>query len=318
MTRIAILGASSQIAGDLILAFSSAKSAHELYLFARDPERVDAWQKENGISYPCRTYERFGSQPHDLVINFVGVGDPARAKRMGADIFEVTQRFDDLALTSLRQHPSRRYIFMSSGAAYGSSFGSPVDVDTSARYNINSLTPQDFYPIAKLHAECRHRAMPDLAITDVRIFNFFSRTHDPNARFFITDLLRAIRDQTTIDVSPEYMMRDFVIPEDFHHLIECVISTSPENQVYDCYSAAPIDKPTLLDVMKREFGLSYRVGDASVAVNATGAKPCYFSNNHRAERIGYRPSFTSEQGVVREARLLLETLAKSGGSDQAG
>ena len=42
--RIAILGATSQIAKDLALSFS-ASSEHDLVLYARRPEVVSAWLK---------------------------------------------------------------------------------------------------------------------------------------------------------------------------------------------------------------------------------------------------------------------------------
>ncbi|NOT82503.1 MAG: NAD(P)-dependent oxidoreductase, partial [Gallionella sp.] len=40
--RIAILGATSQIAKDLIVSFSLAKN-NQLHLFARRPNEVSAW-----------------------------------------------------------------------------------------------------------------------------------------------------------------------------------------------------------------------------------------------------------------------------------
>ena len=37
----------------------------------------------------------------------------------------------------------------------------------------------------------------------------------------------------------------------------------------DCYSDAPIDKPTLLAVMQEEFGLKYELLSTVAGVNAT-------------------------------------------------
>ena len=39
---------------------------------------------------------------------------------MGASIFDVTLKYDEMALDYVRQHPDCRYIFLSSGAAYDS------------------------------------------------------------------------------------------------------------------------------------------------------------------------------------------------------
>ena len=79
--------------------------------------------------------------------------DPVQAAAMGASIFDVTLKYDEMALDYVRQHPHCRYIFLSSGAAYGSSFDEPVDENTKAVIAINNLQPQDWYAVAKLHAE---------------------------------------------------------------------------------------------------------------------------------------------------------------------
>jgi hypothetical protein len=43
-----------------------------------------------------------------------------------------------------------------------------------------------------MHAEAKHRALFNFSIVDVRVFNYFSHTQDMNARFLITDIVRAI------------------------------------------------------------------------------------------------------------------------------
>src|SRR4051812_5897517 len=112
MQRVAILGASSQIARDLVAAFAHRASQAPI-LYVRDVAAAQQWQAGLGLSFPVHTYAEYGREPHDAVINFVGVGDPQRAARMGGDIFGITQQYDDLVLEHLRRHPDRRYIFLS-------------------------------------------------------------------------------------------------------------------------------------------------------------------------------------------------------------
>jgi nucleoside-diphosphate-sugar epimerase len=305
--RIAILGATSQIAKDLILSFS-LHSNHELVLFARKPEVVMQWLTSVGLSgrYVVADFTVFSADEHfDIIFNFVGVGDPAQAAAMGASIFDVTLKYDEMALDYVRQHPECRYIFLSSGAAYGSSFDAPVDENTKAVVAINNLLPQDWYAIAKLHAECRHRSLPHLPIIDIRVFNYFSHTQDISARFLITDILRAIRDKTVLKTSSAYIVRDFLHPSDFYSLVAALLTSPAANASVDCYSKAPIDKPSLLAAMQENFGLSYENIEANASVNATGGKPYYYSLNTRAADFGYVPSLTSLEGILIETRELL-------------
>ena len=268
MKHVAILGASSQIAKDLI-RLMALQADTSLQLYVRDLVPAQQWLAQLGLAERCPLYmyDEYGQHEHDAVINFVGVGDPQRAAKMGASIFGITQQYDDMVMAGLAQHPQRRYIFLSSGAAYGSTFLEPAGPSTQAAISINALTPQEYYSVAKLHAECRHRAQPELAITDIRVFNCFSRTQDMSARFFITDIVRAIRDKTVLQTSPDYMVRDFMHPEDFHQLVNCILNGPPYNGPIDCYTRAPVDKPALLEAMKQRFGLQYEfVGAASTVV----------------------------------------------------
>jgi nucleoside-diphosphate-sugar epimerase len=304
MERIAILGASSLIAQDLILSF--ARAGHPgLLLYGRNPSALRTWLDAHGLAYPVADYGAYGREPHDAVLNFVGVGDPRRAAQMGGSILGVTQEFDDLALRDLRDHPQRRYIFLSSGAAYASGFEEPAGPDTRTAFAPNALGPQDWYALAKLHAECKHRALPDLAITDLRVFNYVSRRQDLEARFFITDILRSIRAGDVLKTSPGTMVRDYLHPDDFYQLVTRVLAAPPSNQALDCYSAAPVDKAALLDAMARNYGLRYEVTQAPAGVNATGAKPHYYSLDRRAGGLGYVPAHTSLEGICIEADAIL-------------
>ena len=305
--RIAILGATSQIAKDLVLSYAG-KSTHELVLFARDSERVSRWLDSAGLSnrYAVDDFGGFNIEGRfDAVINFVGSGNPAQTEAMGASILDVTFQYDEMAVSYVKHHSNCRYVFLSSGAAYGSVFDRPADEHTNAVISINDLKPQDWYAVAKLYAECRHRSLPQLPIVDIRVFNYFSSTQDIAARYLITDILRAIRDKAVLRTSAEYIVRDFLHPSDFYNLVNALLSAPASNAVVDAYSQAPIDKPALLKAMQERFGLRYEVTAAPMGVNATGGKQHYYSLNTRAADFGYRPYMTSLEGIMQGAEKIL-------------
>jgi nucleoside-diphosphate-sugar epimerase len=315
MMNIAILGATSQIARDLIVSFSAEEKQH-LHLFARRPDEVNKWLLSVGLAgrYPVDNFSEFAKQEFDVVINFVGVGNPAQAVAMGNSIFDVTLRFDEIVLDYLKTHPACRYLFLSSGAAYGSNFNEPANRNTIATVAINNLAPHEWYGVAKLHAECRHRARPELPIIDIRVFNYFSRTQDIEARFLITDILRAIRDNTVLKTSSEYIVRDFLHPSDFYGLVSALLAAPPVNAAVDCYSRAPIDKPTLLAAMQEKFGLQYEVIETAAGVNATGSKTHYYSLSRKASDFGYQPILNSLDGVLIEFSEMLKCVAEGAGT----
>ena len=306
--KIVILGATIQIAQDLILSFS--KNQHyDFSLFGRNMELLEKWINSENLSdkYQVQEYSEFSNhQKYDVIINFVGIGDPVKAKKMGSDIFQITEQYDNMALDYIKQHKETRYIFLSSGAVYGGSYQEPANENTVATVDINNLNPTGWYAIAKLYAEAKHRSLSNLSIVDVRVFNYFSCTQDMSAGFLITDLVRALKNNDLFITSSENIVRDFITPPDFFRLIESIINFKAINSVVDCYSKLPVDKLSLLAAMKERYGLRYKLSDSLISVNSTGVKANYFSLNKCAENFGYSPAKSSLESILEQSDMILE------------
>jgi nucleoside-diphosphate-sugar epimerase len=302
--RVAIFGATSEIACDFT-ALMLEHAEHELFLYARRPQMVRDWLDSIGKADAAQvhSFDDFLSAGEvDALINFVAIGNPAKVSAAGAAILEVTQAYDDLALAYIRKHPHCRYIFLSSGAVYGLGFEQAATAKSVAQVRINALQPEDWYAIAKLYAECRHRAMSALAIVDVRVFNYFSHTQDMRASYLMADVVRTIGSGKTLQTSNVNIERDYLHPIDFNRLLNGILNAPPTNTAVDCYSRAPIDKFSLLDAMQARFGLQYEVVDRTLVA---GHKLKYYSLNRFAEHFGYHPSMSSLDGILLESDKLL-------------
>ncbi len=306
--RIAILGATSHIAKDLIQLLS-VEDGYELALFARRPQLVLDWMSVSGIK-SCQSVCDFSSfkndQHFDALINFVGVGDPAVAQSMGAAILDLTHEFDSLALNYLKKNPDTRYLFLSSGAAYGSNFSEAARPTTPSCFDINILQTQDWYGIAKFYAECRHRAFSDLSIVDIRVFSYFSASQNPAGRFLMSDILRSLKTREVFFTSTENIVRDYLGPQDFKQMLGKILHSEPINVAVDCYTQQPAEKFALLDALRKKFGLSYQINPSGEGINATGSKQNYYSTNHRAHMLfGYSPALNSIETVLKESEKFL-------------
>jgi len=303
--KIAILGATSQIAQDLILSFSRHKS-YELLLFARNVKLLKEWVDSEGLDnkYQVKTYSYFSNnQSYDVIINFVGVGDPVKAQKIGRNILKITSQYDNVVLDYLQHHKETKYIFLSSGAVYGGNFQQPVSRDSIA--TINNLSTTSWYAISKLQAEIKHQALINSSIVNIRVFNYFSHTQDANAKFLITNVVRAIKNKEIFKTSVDNIVRDFVTPPDFYNLIQAIIDSKPTNTTLDCYTKSPIAKFDLLFAMKDKFNLNYEIAESLDIVNIAGHKMHYYSTSNNAKNIGYEPKNTSLEGVVKEIEKLV-------------
>ena len=281
----------------------------ELLLYARSPERVQKFLDQLGRATEAKVYyvEEYGREQHDIVINCIGFGNPQKLKDNLEDIFRITTMYDDLIIGYLEANPDTIYINLSSGAAYGTDFSRPLDEHSQAQFNINNLKADEFYGIAKLHSEARHRALKTLTIIDLRIFGYFSRYIDQNEKFLLSEIIACLKNKQTFITSPVDIWRDYLHPHDLSSLIDCCIIRYPLNSVYDAHSNKEVSKFELLSSFAEIYGLKYKVNDAFQPQSVTGTKSYYFPTGHRASEVGYAPIFTSLEGIKLETAAILAT-----------
>ena len=293
--KIAILGATSAIAKDLILSFSDE---HKLELYSRRLSDVTTWMLENNLhNFTSQSYTEFKyARDLDVIINFVGAGSPEKVIKLGEQIFEITETFDKMALDYIQKNHECKYIFISSGAVFGDNFNTPADSAKQSVFPINNLQPQHYYGYAKAMAEIRHR-ISSRNIFDIRVFNYFSPSVNINYRFMITDMIRSIKDKSVYRVDRTPIVRDYVGPLDFYQMINVLLRQGSMNTATDIYSRQPITKESLLTAMSQRYGLEYETTGAPVGLVATGVKQNYYSVNTAAYALGYRPTLSSMENI---------------------
>ena len=306
--RIAVLGATSHIAKGLIYHLGQ-DGKYDICLFARSPERADEFLNLVGLGNQFNTYpfEEFGKESYGAVINCVGIGDPGKLSNAGSSIFEITDTFDTLVLDHLKRSPDTLYINFSSGAIYGTDFASPADDHSPAMFDINPMNPAAYYGIAKLHSEARHRAMKDHRIVDLRVFGYFSRFIDLNAKYLMNEVVSCILHGKEFVTNSEDIVRDYIHPEDLASLVKLCIEKRDLNDAFDVSSLRPVRKFEILEKCSTSYGLKYTMGRNSDFPVATGRKINYYSTNNRVHNVGYTPRFTSLDSVVQEFIAILKS-----------
>lgn len=291
--RIAILGATSHIAKGLILNFLQNKK-NSLFLFARKPIDVRCFLKANGreVLPQISAFVEFNRNRYDIIINCVGLGTPDKVRRSNGEIFNLTERFDNLILTYLNKYPETCYINLSSGAVYS------VACD--------DIRPEYYYGIAKLYQEAKHRSLSKLNIVDIRIFSYFSRFIDLNSGFFLTEVIKCIKTKTIFETDSSDFIRDYLSPHDFFNLVCLIIKKRPYNFGIDAYSAAPVSKFKLLEFLTKKYALKCKIKDSLKLDSPTGKKSAYFSRSRKAfTLLGYKPKDSSLKTITTEITHIL-------------
>lgn len=302
MQKIAILGATGYIGKSLLQEFFVSKNKYQLFLFSRSKSKIKN-TIDDLVSVPdtsIHSYDEFYSYKYDVVINCTGVGYPSVLKEDPYSIFKITEEIDTMVLEYLVKRPKTVYINLSSGAVYGDNFKKTINTTTKSIININNLKVSEYYAIAKINAEAKHRSLPHLHIVDIRVFAFFSRFLDTKVEFLMSDIVSCLQNGEMFKTSNEDIIRDYVISQDLFSLICLIMKKRKMNDFFDLYSQKPISKLKLLEGLKKKFGLQYSfLKNQDVQKNIV-FKKFYYSKNKKAESIGYVPKFTSLQGIEYE------------------
>ncbi len=303
--KIAILGATSHIAKGLIDNFCKGK-ANKLYLFARSTDKAKEFLLNINCDRVCdvKPFAEFGKDKYGVIINCVGIGNPALLKDTGASIFELTETYDNLILNYLKNNKTSVYINFSSGAVYGREFLCAVNNSSKNYISVNVLNESCYYSIAKLNSEAKHRSYPELKIMDLRVFAYFSRFIDLKSKYLITGIINSIRKGEIFKTGKSNIVRDYIGPEDLFSLVRCCIEKG-SNEAYDVYSRKPVRKLDLLNSFHKAFGLEYKISGRRIPDSVTGAKDIYCSKNRKAKELGFKPKYDSLELLIKETEAIL-------------
>ncbi len=287
--RVALIGASSRIAQDLVQHMREIKSELILDLYSSREAKNLSGEFPNAN---FASYQSFGTnQEYDVVVNFVGRGSPKQLKEEIGEFENTSVFFDELCLDYLKVHRNAKYVFLSSGAVYSNfdyADGACNQTPSSSDYN-------NPYANTKRLIEARHREMPHLAIYDVRVFGYLSLSLDVHDGAFFSEVLACLISGDMLITNDEDFFRDYCTISDFADLFSCIIDHPPINTAVDLYSMKPVSKFELLKSLGLDFGLRYSLSPAIAHTNIspTGQKTHYFSSSRSAASLGYKPKRTS-------------------------
>jgi nucleoside-diphosphate-sugar epimerase len=314
--KIAVLGSTSHIAKGLIKNFLE-DGRFNLHLYTRSPNKVAGFLGTIGkpTDNNCvvhEGYNDFSRSSYDVIINCVGVGTLKKPGNNYSSYFTVTEKYDNLIIEYLIGNPDTLYISFSSGAVYDREHSAPAEENTTNSIRVNKVSPADYYAIARLNSETKHRSLKNLKIADLRIFSYFSRFIDLTDGYFITEVMNCILNQKVLVTNRVNIIRDYVHPKDLFSIIKKCMDAGKINAAFDVFSTRPVEKREILDYFSLEYGLKYETGQSLNHVSPTGSKEIYYSNNKSATSIGYKPVFSSMDTIEQESKYILNIPSCSG------
>jgi nucleoside-diphosphate-sugar epimerase len=295
--NIAVWGGTGHVGRALYYALIN--KGFNCHTYVRNFEKADRYLPSNSFS----GFSEFPSRKYDILINGIAAG--AVQERF---LFETLEKWDWRLIEFAKEHPKCCCVSISSGAAYGCNFSAPVDDKASMTLCPNHVEKSQIYGLIKLMCEQRHRSFQDLPLVDLRLFAFFTRHMDLEQPFFMSEVIKAVKNDDVLVTQSSDFYRDFTHPDDFAELIS-LCARKKINAEYDLYSKSPIKKSEILDIFVKRYGLRYSGGE--VWQSLTGNKSHYFSNSRKAAELGYEPEFSSFDVLISESDYILSGIVNS-------
>jgi nucleoside-diphosphate-sugar epimerase len=309
-SKVAIFGSNSHIAKGLISNFLKEKKVF-LHLYTREPDKVFTFLKtinkqdyKNFIVF--KEYKNFVKSHYDAIINCIGVGTMKKPGNDFSDYFIVTEKYDNFIIERLLKTPDTIYISFSSGVVYGRELSSPAEKNTINSVRVNNITTEDYYAIARLNAETKHRAFKKLNIVDLRMFSYFSRFIDLTDSYFITEVMKCILNKKALVTDNVNIIRDYIHPKDLFSIITKCIDAKKINVAFDVRSSKPVKKREILEYFSSKYSLKYKINKSLKHVSPTGLKDIYCSTYNNMACIGYKPTFSSMDVIKTESKYILK------------
>ena len=298
--KISILGARGQIARSLISLYMEKGELSNLELYSREPESLIS-EINGAMVYPSEDFIR---NDHEVIINCIGISTLKGIENSGQEIFNIHETWDNLILEYLQRNKNSLYINMSSGAVYGKHFQNPVTETSCLLNGVTEISPEDFYAVAKLNTEAKHRSFDKSNIVDLRIFSYISKFIDLNSNFLVSEIMKAIKNNQTFMTNDQNISRDYLHPEDMMQIINLVIKRWKEvgfiNNTFDTYSKNPVTKMDMLKNLAEKFKLKYEIkAEINIDSSATGFKMNYYSVNRKLKDLGYEPRYSSLEAILK-------------------
>ena len=239
----------------------------------------------------------------DVIMNFVGLGAPARIANESNGLLALDQSVDEACMALVRLNPKATYLYLSSGASYGSDFSKPATDHSELPDDSKFELPRDMYGWVKRSTELRHRQAKHHKIINLRIFGYASRNMDVDAGFLLSDLAKSLLTQAPVQITSDKTIRDFINPEYFFKIVEFCISNELPNTSIDLVSSKPVDKTEIVDALVAEYKLNVEWVKPSSSSNSR-LKENYYSLSNRLTEFGFSYPASALEMVLEEFRNL--------------
>lgn len=287
--KIGFLGASGLIAQEL--RGYAASQGHEVIGFGR---AESPWLN-------IEPYSHLSYHPDlSALVNLVGGHSKNTSILNPGSISEIDVLASDWALSN-----SKPYIFISSGAIFGSRSEFPV-FDGSPLATDEPLEP---YVLSKLEAESRHETLRSQGghVSDLRIFSYAGPHFLLGGNYFLSSVFRAAVNGKEFEVKGPGFIRDYIGARELWEAIEICLSL-PAGVRANLFSAAPISRVQLMGLISNNFGLTFNYPTVTNAGDSGVEK--YYSR-HSDLLNSYRPRKSIE--VVLESFIDAWAIALSPG-----
>jgi len=284
MKRVALIGANSQVSRSII---PNLKKSFLLDIYSKKPyqSKDKSFKKYKIQNFPI-------NKNIVAVINAEGPGDP-KVHKNTKNIFKLFNNLDNKILKFISKNPKIKYINISSGIV--------LNVSKLSK-NKNKYD----YANTKFYLEKKHRGYKNLKIYDLRVFGFFSRFISPEAGYFLSEILKSLKEKSILNVDSYNNVNDFIGGYDLSNFIKILINGNFTNRYFNLLSKKRSKKFEILKFFKKYYGLKFTI-NKSLILNRK-YKKIKLINKKFANSSTFKPKYSSMSLIKKEVKVLLKNI----------
>jgi|688.fasta_scaffold385919_1 dTDP-4-dehydrorhamnose reductase len=284
MKRIAILGANSQIAKSLIPLLK--------FFFTLDLYSRKSLKSNNKNIYFYKTNSFPKNKNIIAILNCAGPGDPGVHKKK-KNIFKIFNKIDSKILQYVLQNKKIKYINISTGVVLNIK-------------KINRFLKKSNYNYAqtKFYLEERHRLFKNLKIYDLRVFGFFSRYISYDAGFFLSQILKSIKNNKILKIDPNNKLLDYIGGYDLYIFLKKIINKNYSSGTFNLLSRRSVNKFEILRFFKKKYNLNFSIKKIKYPCENNLKRSLINKNKKVIRSIFFRPKYSSIELIKSEVKYM--------------
>ena len=144
----------------------------------------------------------------------------------------------------------------------------------------------------------------NLKIYDLRVFGFFSRYISYDAGFFLSQILKSIKNNKILKIDPNNKLLDYIGGYDLYIFLKKIINKNYSSGTFNLLSRRSVNKFEILRFFKKKYNLKFSIKKIKYPCENNLKRSLINKNKKVIRSIFFRPKYSSIELIKSEVKYM--------------